>query len=241
MSCTYNTVVAEVSVRCNAIVGAVPATLQTNYIVNPLTTTQVSSSIFPLASIRDAILDVEGQLAWAIADCRAHPWRQYISGGTGALLSPDALPNQATGGNNPIIGTWGEVLDIATGTVLSEMPLDEVRRASELINSGFLTVQPYWFNITAGQITHTVPSVEIIVCVYNRETQLTNFNAGLDILLPDALVRAYVAGAVAMLVRDDEFVAQSQIYATYFNNALESIRKGLILVNSIPQLEEVAA
>ncbi len=240
MSTAYRTILAEVSVRCNALVGALPATLETNYTTSPLTTTQIESSIFPYSAIKDAILDTEGKLAWAVADTRAHPWRQYFSDQTAALGSPETLPSQS-GSGAPIIGAWGEVTDESNGLVCSEMPLDVVRRMLIQITTGYSVIPLYWFNITAGRITHTRNNVNIYCCVYNRATQATALTGNGNILLPDALAQAYVAGTVATLVRDDEFVQQSQVYRDYFNNALDSISKGLTLVNSAPQLEGVAA
>lgn len=239
MTTPYNTILRESALRINAIAGALSATLETNYLVSPLTTTQVVSSIFPLSAITDAILDVEGRLAWAIADCRQHPWRQFFSDAIVSQPNFDTLPAVASGGGS-IVGAWGEVREAPSGVVCSEMPLDQVRRAVTLRDAGFLTVQPYWFNITGGEIMHTMALVDIVVCVYDRDTQATALAANGNILLPDSLAQAYVAGTVANLVRDDEWVTQSQIYRDYFNNALESIAKGLTLVNGIPQVEMAA-
>jgi hypothetical protein len=241
VSVSYNTIIAEVALKINAIAGAIPSTLQANYIVSPLTTTEVVSSIFPLASIRDAILDCEGRLAWAIADVRNHPFRQYFSEQTDTLLSPVTLP-AVSNVPTPIVGVWGEVTADANGTICSEKSLDEVRRAARMISAGQSVVPIYWFNITGGKIEHTVTAgVRVTCCVYDRNAQLTELNANGNILLPDSLAQAYVCGAVATLVRDDEFTTQSQIYAEYFKNALDNIAKGLTSVDSAPQLEGVAA
>ena len=239
MATSYESILRESALRINAIAGSVPSTLESNYTTSPLTSTQVVSSIFPLDAITDAILDVEGRLAWAIADCRQHPWRQFFSDAIVDLPNFSTLPAVAFGGS-AILGAWGEVREAGSGTVCSEMPLDQVRRAASLRDAGFLTVQPFWFNITGGELMHTMDLVDIVVCIYKRDTQAAVLAGGGNILLPDSLVQAYIAGTVATLVRDDEFTGQAAMYANYFQNALENISKGLTLVNGIPQIEVAA-
>ena len=43
------------------------------------------------------------------------------------------------------------------------------------------------------------------------------------ILFPDALAEGYINGALAILVRDDEFLAQSGRYAEFFTTTLASL------------------
>ena len=53
------------------------------------------------------------------------------------------------------------------------------------------------------------------------------FNANDDMLLPDVLGEALVAGAISNLMRDDEWIPQAQVYRAYFDNAVQMIRSGL--------------
>ena len=233
MSVPYNIVTRQAAIRINAIVGAIPTTLQTNYIVDPLTTTQVESSIFPLAAIQDAVLSAEERLAHAIADNATHPWRQSLIEVTADLANLDVLPSVANGGA-PIIGAWGPVRDSDTFEICSEMSLDQVRRRVRNANSN-LVCPVYWYNIAGGQIAHTRTNVVIECCVYDRDAQSTSLQADGDILLPDVLEAAYTAGAVAVLMRDDEFMQQAQVYARYFEQTLEMIAKSMTGV--VPLME----
>jgi hypothetical protein len=45
-------------------------------------------------------------------------------------------------------------------------------------------------------------------------------------LLPDVLEEAIICGAITMLVRDDEWLAQGSQYATYFTESLAAIKAG---------------
>ena len=228
MSVPYNIVLRETAIRANAIVGPVPGTLETNYVVSPLTTTQVQSSIFSFTALKDAVLAAEERLAWAIANVKGHPWRQSMANTTAALANLAALPAASTN-SKPIVGAWGAVIDGTSSIVCSEMPLDQVRRRALNANSEFVC-PVYWYALNGGRIEHTRTTVVVECCTYSRSDQSTTFDANGNILLPDALEHAYVCGAVSMLVRDDEWKEQSQIYANYFNSALESISKGLTAI-----------
>ncbi len=234
MSCTYRTIEAEVGLRVNALVGATAATLETSYTTSPLTTSQFQSTIFNFTSFQDAILDAEGVLANAIAETGDHPWRQYIASTTANQANASTLPSTSTG-SKPIIGIWGAVVDASDSTPCSQMPLDMVRRRAA--NAATTYVCPvYWYNIVGGRIEHTRTNVKVECCIYSRSDQATAFAAG-NILLPDSLSGAYVAGALSVLMRDDEFVEQASKYADYFNSVLGSIRKGLSSVQGeVPTL-----
>lgn len=235
MSTTYNTVIAEVALRINAVYGPISATLQSNYITSPLTTTQVVSSIFPLAAIQDAVLDTEGALAKAVADTANSPLRQYLAAQTSSLANLATLPSLSSA-SKPIIGVWGTVVDASDSQVCSLMPLDEVRRRATNANSQFVCDE-YWYNIIDRVILHTRTNVIVKCCVYSRSDQATILAANGSILLADALASAYVAGAVSTLVRDDEFMAQAAKAQTQFDSATAAIRQGMSTV--VPDAMEV--
>lgn len=225
MSCSYRTIIAAVGTRCNALVGATTATLQTAYTTSPLTSAEFQSTIFPFADIKESVLWAEEKLATAIGDTADHPWRQSLADNTSALTNPSTLPALSTN-SKPIVGAWGAVKDGSSGMVCSEMPLDIVRRKAR----SSLTVATYWYNIVGGRIEHTRTSVIIECCVYSRTDQSTALEANGNILLPDALEQAYVCGAMSMLIRDDEFAGQAATYSGYFQNALQAIVSGLSTV-----------
>lgn len=236
MSVDYTTIIASVALRVNAIVGTLPTTLQANYIVSPLTTTQVVSSIFPLADLQEAVLWAEERLADAIANNGTHPWRTYLTDQTTALSNLATLPSISTH-TKPIIGVWGAVYDSSDFQICSLMPMDEVRRRVRNANSNY-TCPVYWFVIASEKIVHTRTQVVVDCCVYDRTTQAAELASNGIILLADVLEPAYVAGAVAHLIRDDEFLSQSQVYSTYFNSTLSAISQGM---QSVAPSMEVAA
>lgn len=225
MSVTWQRVLAETGVRINALTGATAALLETAYTTSPLTTTQFQSTIFNFASVVDAVLNAEEKLAWAIADTGDHPWRQYLASTTADLADKATMPSSSTG-SKPIVGIWGAVVDSTSSIVCSQMPLDMIRR--RVANAGSYYVCPvYWYSITGGRIEHTRTNVKVECCIYSRSDSATTLASNGNITLPDALMHAYVCGALSLLMRDDEFVAQAGQYDTYFNSAIDSIRKGL--------------
>lgn len=236
MALAYNVVLREAAIRVNAVAGAVSSTLNTNYQVSPLTTTEVVSSIFPLVSLQDAVLDAEEMLAKAIAETGDHPLRQYMAAQTSALSNLATLPSTSSA-TKPIIGIWGAVLDGSSGQICSEMPLDEVRRRATNANTQ-LVCPAYWYALQGGRIEHTRTTVVVECCVYSRTDQQTALSANGNVLLADALGFAYVAGTVSLLMRDDEFMLQAQAYRSYFDNAVMAIRQGLTTVTS--SVREVA-
>lgn len=233
MSVPYNTVLREVALRINALVGTSDTLLEASYVVNPLTATQFQSTIFNFTSIKDAIIDTEGRLIQAVADTGDSPLRQYIASTTGSIANAGTLPSVDTG-FIPIIGIWGAVIDSSDSIPCSMMPLDMVRRRARNANTTYVC-PVYWYNMPGGRIEHTRTTVKVECCIYNRATQSTSFDSNGNILLSDALTQAYVAGALAMLLRDDEFAEQGQLYNKYFDAAITAIRSGLTSVpGSVP-------
>lgn len=233
MSVTWQRVLAETALRVNALTGATATNLETAYTTSPLTTSQFQSTIFNYASVVDACLNAEEQLAWAIADTGDHPWRQYLAAVTADQADKATLPSISSG-SKPIVGIWGAVVDSSNSIVCSQMPLDMIRR--RVANAGSVYVCPvYWYNITGGRIEHTRTNVKVECCIYSRSDSATTLASNGNITLPDALMHAYVCGALSLLIRDDEFVDQAKQYNAYFNRAIDSIRKGLTTVEgSVP-------
>lgn len=215
MAVAYQTILAAVALRVNALVGATVAALETTYTTSPLTSANFQSTIFPFTAIKNAILNAEEKLAQRIANNADDPLRQYMADVTASLATPATLPSVSTN-SKPIIGIWGAVRDATSGIVCTQMPLDLVRRRAASTN---LVIPVWWFNITGGRIEHTRTNVAIECCVYSRTDQSTAFDADGDILLADALEPDYISEALAILVRDDEFMAQAQLYASRANGS----------------------
>lgn len=231
MAVPWNTLVRNVAIRVNAIEGTIPSDLETNYIVSPLTTTQVVSADFSLTPIKDAILSTEEKLAHAIANTGNHPWRAFLHGATAAVANEGALPT-VDGSSNPIVGIFGSVYDSTDGTVCTERSLETIRRRVE--NPGtFFVASVYWYKIDGQRIYHTRTNVKLDCCVYNRATQQTSIGTLTNnTILPDVLEEALVCGAVSYLVRDDAFSAQAKTYRAYFHETLAMITQGLTSVSS---------
>jgi hypothetical protein len=232
MACSFESVIRQAGVRINAITGATPALLETAYTTSPLTTSQVVSPDFTLSVLKDTLLLVEEKLVNAVANFkvkevspkgvvsyRYHEWRTSITSQTASLAHKAALPS-VDSSNNKIVGVYGSVFDASDNIACEEMALQDIRIAVRNANSWVL-VPVYGYYINGNRIHHTRTNVVIDVCTYNRTTRATAIGTITDpILLPDAAEEAYVCGIISLLVRDDAFTAQSQIYRSYFESTL---------------------
>lgn len=212
---------AACALRINALDGSDPAALQETYATRPLTNSLFQSTIFSFSSIRDSIIEAEGKLCQAIGKSADRVLRSYIGSQTVALASGDELPTLDENGVN-IVGDFGAVIDATDPTILcTRMPLPVVRRRNQLPSMWLL--DGAMFAMDGTRIIHTQESVILECCIYDGATQTEAFDGDETILLPDTLAEAYINGALAMLMRDDEFMDQAARFATYFATTLAAI------------------
>lgn len=222
MGIPYHDILSAVAMRVNAIVGATAATLETNYNIRPLTTTQFQSTIFPFTDFRTAILSAEQKLAQVIARSDDDGHRSFIMGTTLALASGAVLPSTNSSGQT-IIGHFGSVLDGVDTTIqCTRQPIQVIRR--RLATPSLWKIPVYNYAYDGNRIFHTRTTVILECPIYDYATRKTVYNANGNMLLADDMMEALICGGISLLVRDDEFMAQSQQYVSYFNNVLESFK-----------------
>jgi hypothetical protein len=223
MGVPYNMLIRNVAVRINALTGATqPAELETAFIITPLTATDVQgSAVFPFSAIQDAVLQAEQKLAQMIAETPDHAWRAKLISQTDELANNATLPAQDENGLS-IIGVYGDVFDSTNERVLSEQPVEVIQR--RLNTPGLWKIPVYHYAMTGDSIIHTRTNVRIEVCVWDYLNQQAAIENNDDMLLPDVLEEAIICGAITMLVRDDEWLAQGSQYASYFTESLAAIR-----------------
>lgn len=227
---TYHDIIAGTALRIDALVGAQAATLQTTYETRPLTTAEFQSTIIPFAGIKNGVQYAESKLVNAIAETGNHPWQANIRSVTAALSNGDAIPAVDTN-SVKIVGIYGAVKDVATGNVCFAKSLAEIQRRNDNANS-FWVVPVYWYRMDGTRIYCTPDEVTIDVCVYDADEQSRAIDNDTDILLPGTLEEAYVCGALAYCLRDDEFTSQAAIFRGYFNDTIAGIRQGLTSVSA---------
>jgi hypothetical protein len=225
MSLTFHDICARVAIRVNALGNnglwnaTTAAGLQTVYEQRPLIDEMFGSSIFSFNAIRDAIIDCEGKIAEAVAQSNNRTLRAYLRALSATLASGAALPT--TAGSKPIIGNFGAVLDGDDGTICSPQPVTLVR--NRLLSPSIFLAPAYYFAIDGATILHTRTTVQMECCVYSASDQTEDFNFNREILFPDALAEVYLNGAMALLVRDDEFLQQSTQYGQMFTAFLATL------------------
>lgn len=215
----------NVAVRINALTGATqPAELEAAYTIDPLTAGDVlGSAVFNFSAIRDAVLLSEQKLAQTIAETADHAWRAKLISQTNTLASGATLPSEDENGLS-IIGLYGSVFDSTDNRTLFEQPAEVIER--RLATPALWKIPVYHYAMRGDSITHTRTLVRIEVCVWDYLNQQTAIEANDDMLLPDVLEEAVICGAISMLVRDDEWLAQGSQYVAYFNETLAAIRGG---------------
>lgn len=225
MGVPYDIVTRQVALRINAFsVATQPAALQSAYVTTPLTDVVVGeSAAFPFDAIRDAVINAEQKLAQTIAEVRDHPWRQVLLSQTDTLTSGATIPPQDENGLS-IIGVYGSVFDSVDGYSLSEQPSEVIER--RLRTASLWKIPVYQYAIKGDSVVHTRTLVRLEVCVWDYLNRQAAIEANDDVGLPDVLAEALICGAIALLVRDDEFTAQAAIYAAYFTETLAAIRGG---------------
>lgn len=209
------------------------AALETTFLVRPLTSANFQSTVFPFTSVKYALINAEEKLAHAIANTSGHPWRASLAGVTASIANEAVLPITSSAGAG-IIGALGSVYDATDGTACTKKPLAVIRRRVRNAAAFPVGGSIYHYNIDGSRIYHTRTNVVIDVCVYNRVTQLAALTANSNMLLPDVLDEALICGAVAFLVRDDEFTTQAGLYAAYFASAISMIQQGLTAIPAKP-------
>jgi len=217
----YHDLLAATALRVNALVGTDPVELQVTYETRPLTNEMFDSSIVPMNAIRDALIEAEGKLANAIARSSDHSLRAYLASFTSPLAAGDFLPSLDINGV-PIVGNFGACIDAGDSTIM--LTRKSVPYVQTILRSPLNYLVPlYHYALDVNRIIHTSTLAILECCAYSALAQTDAFNANAQILLPDSLAEAYINGAMALLVRDDEFVAQARTYAEYFISVLAGI------------------
>lgn len=222
ISLTYQHLLHAVAIRTNALVGTQVATISATYDAANLTAANFKSADWPFNSFRDAILMAVEDFAWTIADTAGHPWRAYLTDVTIPLAAGAIMPSLSVLGK-PIIGAWGAVKDL-DGTVLTEQPLDVVRR---IMKETWRIVPVYFYKFDGNTLLHTRPSVFVECCTFSRSEQLGVQLANGQVPLPDVLEPALVARALSLLHKDGAWANQAAVYRGYSDDAAMVIRKGL--------------
>jgi hypothetical protein len=231
MTVPYNTILRQIAIRANALVGATAATLQITYATSPLTSANFQSSIFPFTACQDAVVSGVERFANAIANTGNQTLRAYILSQTDPLASGDSMSSVDESGD-PIIGIYGSVLDGDDPTIVcTAAPPQEIRR--RLNTSAYWKIPVYLYSIDGNGITHTRDTVIVQCCVFNRATVAASVAANGNLLLADSLESGIVSEGVSRLVRDDEFMAQAQVYRSYADDAILQIEKGYSSVSQV--------
>ena len=224
MAIAWPTIQRQIAARVNALSGSTATVAETSY-------TTASSSVYDSARfnytlIVDAALAAQAQICQVIADTKSHPYRRIMA--DTVMVANDALIPVVGTGSASIIGQYGEVRATVSGVTCLMSPVSMADMARwQRRGSGNYTNNLFNYCIGEnGRLYATQTPCIIEVCTYDRTAQATNLGSGGNILLPDALEDLLVAGAVAYLVKDTEYMDQGSYYERFFQDGLNQLRNG---------------
>lgn len=217
----YHDLLAATAIRTNSLIGTTPVAMQIAYSTRPLTDEMFDGSIVPMNAIRDAIIECEGKLANTIALSSNRTLRAYLQSFTNTLTSGDFLPDADINGT-PIIGNFGACYDASNNSQM--LTRKSVPYVQTILQSPLNYLVPlYHYALDVNRIIHTTALAFLECCVYSAEEQTRQFDANEALLLPDSLAEVYINGAMALLIRDDEWLTQATQYANYFSAFLATL------------------
>lgn len=234
---TYSAILRQVALRSGMLRGDQVEGLQTSYTTNPLTQAEIAilqDSPIPLTALTDAVLNAESGLVMAVAGTGNHPFRQSLIDQTIALSYGDRIPVTGSTGAKVVGEVYGAVIDVASSEPCTENQLEQIRdRVLNPNNLWLITV--YWYAINDRRIYHTVSTVKIDVCVYDRPDALT-LVLTTAIALPDVLVPAYVDGALMELSSSDRFANKGEKFGSIYSGWISAIKQGMNSVDSATKI-----
>lgn len=236
MANEWSKVIRQVAARMNTIVGAQSGTANSNYVTEPFTATQTDSASYPYQMIVDACVQAEAAIAQVVGQTNNHPWRLYLNfgqlNGSGTGLANGATLLLAGGTSVKGLIGYGAVTYLSSGThILTERPLEDIERRNRNAG-GFFVLPVYFYRIKDGRIFHTVPlpGVTVDYFAYDISTTYSQIPAGAPIF-PTSALPAYVAGAMSLLLKEDEYPSTAQHYTQLFAQLLQQIGGGYSVVD----------
>lgn len=228
MAVPYSKLVTGIALRLNALVGNDPTSLETTYIKTTLTQSDFDSGDWTYTFAKDLAILAEGRYAGIIAGVGNQPLRRALHSVTASIAKGGVIAATDSAGEK-ILGIFGSVRDASDFTVMTEQPLEVIRRYNA---ETWRTYPIYAFKIDGTRLEHTRTGATIDVCVYNAATQRTSLQAGGNMILPDHLESGLICEGVSMAFRDDMFPSQAQQYRNYSNGQIGLIQQGLTSIPS---------
>lgn len=241
----WNIIIRQVASRMNAITGSVIPDSENQYKAVAVSQSNMDDASYNYSLIQDACVDAEQMIAQVIGQTANHPWRNLLTTGdlsasSGAGLSSGS--NIYTVSGTPITNVIGigRVRKAGTGAALGEVcterPLEDIVRWTRLAptNAEYGSIIGHFYRIVDNLVFHTVTGgVVIEYFAYDRAiteaaikpSVSTPFLTG-DPIFPGSAFPCYMAGALSLLLKEEEYSGQCQYYGGVFKELLEQIAAG---------------
>jgi len=197
--------------------------------------------------LQDACADAEQMVAQVIGQTANHPWRSLLttgelSGGAGAGLVSGAPIYTVSGTAIKNVIGIGRVRKAGAGTgeICTERPLEDIVRWTRLAptNADYGAIIGNFYRIVDNLVFHTVTGgVVIEYFAYDRaltEGAIASTPTG-DPIFPATVYPCYMAGALSLLLKEEEYASQCQYYGGVFKELLEQIAAGFGTTDPSPR------
>jgi hypothetical protein len=197
--------------------------------------------------IRDVVIDVHGRLALEIAMVQdpqtgigCHPWRTFFADVSDPVGHNGLFPLLGQSGKT-IIGALGRPFDPLSGEYYTPASMERVNNFH--IYSSVYTQNPHLYHLNGSilLLTDAINPVNFECCVYERADAVAAVAGNSNIYVPDVLADTLVAGAVASLVIQDEYLSQAGLYGAIYQAGIAAIRAGSISMPGLPFMSSKAA
>ena len=239
----------------NAITGSVIPDSENNYKTIPVSQSVMDDASYNFTLIQDACVDAEEMVAQVIGQTANHPWRSLLttgelSAGGGAGLSSGSPIYTVSGTAIKNVIGIGRVREAgvaaALGKICTERPLEDIVRWNRLAptNADYGALIGHYYRIVDNTVYHTVPlGVLIEYFAYDRAVTeaaiLPSGGVTGDPIFPATVYPCYMAGALSLLLKEEEYAGQCQYYGGVFKELLEQIAAGYGTTDPVPKAAPV--
>lgn len=219
----------------NSIKGTTSTLSEGNYVA-PLTDATVNDAAYNLSLIKDACALAEMSVAQVVGQTGNHPWRQILAkelngGGAGVGLPSGSDLYRRDGSPVKTVLSLGDVYTIGSNSVrLTKKSIEDIQRRKRMT---YLAVPVYHYTIVDNHIYHTATAVNVQSFEYDRLVTYANMVAG-DPLFPTSCIPMYIAGALATLLKEEEYATQAQFYTQQFAAMIQHLSQGFTTIDLMP-------
>jgi hypothetical protein len=214
----YRSIIFQVALRSGQLEGADNATLEAAY--TGAIASVLDGGEVPQSAFKDIVLMIEAEIAHIVASDKQNPYRNELYGRSGNLATNALIPT-VSNASKEFIGMFDSINDTTDHTPLTEKPIQVVRDAAE----SFFNIELYHYHLSGQRIQHTRTNVYFEGCMWDRDTQETEYDALGDSPLPIVIAPTWIAGICANLTQySGWFLTEAGYYQGIYQNGIAMLK-----------------